>query len=470
MKKVIIGIGSFAKKALDYYSREGILCFVDINQEIDMDASIAGIKIIGFSELFKQNRTVEIIITIKRMVNEIAEQLIIAGFSNYKIFPLLYDLEIKNLLQIIKEYFCEKIFISTKRQGVNLLKELIENELIIKGIEVVVSINDAELIVIADDKFHVSLFEELKQKYYTTKILVDIFEFKFFFKKTELIIIGYNPFSSITSWECKNTLFSFAKFKKESVDDFFEVAKKSPPLFKFLEIETVNRCNGTCNFCPVNKNIDPRKLVFMKESLFNKIIRQLSEIEYNGHLCLFSNNEPLLDSRVVQFYKHARKMLPNATLYMFTNGTLLSIKIFKELIKSLDELVINNYSCELSECCCNIVEYVNDQRSLKNKVSIIMRNANEILSTRGGLSPNKKIKKSIDAKCTLPFQQMIVRPDGKISLCCNDALGEYTLGDLNSDTILDVWFGDAYTNIRNKLYYGRKMLKKCMYCDALELY
>lgn len=65
---------------------------------------------------------------------------------------------------------------------------------------------------------------------------------------------------------------------------------------------------------------------------------------------------------------------------------------------------------------------------------------------------------------------MIVRPDGKISLCCNDALGEYTLGNLNSDAVLDVWFGNAYTNIRNKLYYGRKMLEKCMYCDALELY
>ena len=37
---------------------------------------------------------------------------------------------------------------------------------------------------------------------------------------------------------------------------------------------------------------------------------------------------------------------------------------------------------------------------------------------------------------------MVVRPDGKIGLCSNDAFGQVTLGDLTSDSISDVWNSD----------------------------
>ena len=35
---------------------------------------------------------------------------------------------------------------------------------------------------------------------------------------------------------------------------------KTCPLFSSIEIEVINRCNGECPFCPVNRHIDPRKL------------------------------------------------------------------------------------------------------------------------------------------------------------------------------------------------------------------
>ena len=62
------------------------------------------------------------------------------------------------------------------------------------------------------------------------------------------------------------------------IDNFMKTTPT--PLFNNIEIETVNRCNGTCSFCPVNKNQDPREYKKMPEELFKKIIKELKEINY----------------------------------------------------------------------------------------------------------------------------------------------------------------------------------------------
>lgn len=73
-----------------------------------------------------------------------------------------------------------------------------------------------------------------------------------------------------------------------------------------IEIETINRCNNDCSFCPVNRNDDIRTPKIMKEELFYKIIDDLCNIKYTGVISLFSNNEPLLDTRLLKFLKYAK--------------------------------------------------------------------------------------------------------------------------------------------------------------------
>lgn len=67
----------------------------------------------------------------------------------------------------------------------------------------------------------------------------------------------------------------------------------------------------------------------------------------------------------------------------------------------------------------------------------------------------------------MPYKQIIVRPDGKVSLCCNDALGKCTLGDLNNESLVDVWFGAAFSKVREQLRNGRQGFERCKYCDTL---
>ncbi len=262
----------------------------------------------------------------------------------------------------------------------------------------------------------------------------------------------------------------YKRIKKETEESLrknYDAGRQ--PLFSSIEIEVINRCNGICPFCPVNRNTDPRKSKKMDEELFKKIIDELGELKYSGRLALHSNNEPFLDSRIIEFAKYAREHVPHAHLYMYTNGTLLTMEKFKAIIPSLDRLVIDNYDDELKliENVANIHEYCRKDRKLNKKVEIHVRKIHEVLNTRGGQSPNNNKRKTLKASCILPYKQMVVRPDGKTSLCCNDPYGKYTLADLNRMSLQEAWYSQRYENIRKKLRQGRAGVKLCRYCDTL---
>jgi len=166
------------------------------------------------------------------------------------------------------------------------------------------------------------------------------------------------------------------------VDIDLEVEKlyHSQDLFNHVEIETINRCNGNCSFCPVNRKNDTRKIAKMSRSLFENIIEQLADIDYKGKLALFSNNEPFLDKNIIEKHEYARKKLPNARMHLFTNGTLLTIDKFKKIVEYLDELIIDNYQQDLMliKPCQDIEKYCEEHTELKKKVTMVLKKQQEI--------------------------------------------------------------------------------------------
>lgn len=291
-----------------------------------------------------------------------------------------------------------------------------------------------------------------------------------FYETDELIVNPYlltKEAESEAEWSESKKL----EFSRNEVNKAVERAYKNQPLFSHIEIETINRCNGICSFCPVNRNEDPREKAVMSEELFKSIVGQLEELQYLGRFTTFSNNEPLLDDRIIEFNKYAREHLPKARIHMYTNGTLLTLDKFKELVQYLDELIIDNYNQELNliRPCQEIKTYIEShpELELNKKVTIVLRKPQEILTSRGGDAPNRKdLREYPDDRCLLPFRQMIVRPTGQVSLCCNDALGKWTLGDLTKETITDVWYGTKFTKVREALYKGRQYCGNCKYCDT----
>ncbi len=295
-------------------------------------------------------------------------------------------------------------------------------------------------------------------------------EFESYYPKNVLVYNKYEKTNTYTtekdySQAIDKNIFTIIKSRVDELD-------KTLPLFKHVEIETYNRCNGVCDFCPVSVLWETRQERKMEMSLFYKIIDELSAINYDGRLALFSNNEPFLDERIMEMHKYTRQKLPKARMHLFTNGTLLTIDKFIEIIEYLDELVIDNYNQKLKLIpnAKKIKEYCEIHPELIEKVTISVRKPKEILSTRGGDAPNRKEQISYEnTSCINPFEQMIIRPDGKVSLCCNDPLGKNTMGDVSINSLQEVWFGDKLTKARKAIKEGRQFWNHCKYCDVFNI-
>lgn len=309
------------------------------------------------------------------------------------------------------------------------------------------------------------------------------------YKGQNVLHLGEDPLYLYTAWKClsvarrmldEEKTEKLAKWitdrqeyhhVKRETEDYFKnyYDKGIEPLFSSVELEVINRCNGECPFCPVNRHDDPRKLKKMDTELFKKIINELSDLNYSGRLALHSNNEPFLDTRIIEFAKFARERLPHAFIYMYTNGTLLTMEKFIEIMRYLNRMVIDNYDDDLKlhENVKQIHEYCKEHRALDKKVEIHVRKVHEVLKTRGGQSPNNDKRVTLDMSCILPFKQMVIRPDGRTSLCCNDPYGKYTMADLNIMNIKDAWYSERYKLLRKRLRRGRKQIRLCKYCDTL---
>lgn len=256
---------------------------------------------------------------------------------------------------------------------------------------------------------------------------------------------------------------------KKRINSFIKKDKKGEiPLFHSVEIETINRCNFHCEFCPINADIDSRKFHKMKAELFYKIIDELALLDYNGLLALFSNNEPFLDNRIIDFAKYASEHVRYAQIYLFTNGSVLSVEKFRNIIPYLNKIILDNYNddMELTNEINQIVNYCNENNQYSERVEVHFRKEHEILNSRGGLAPNKPNPDKVVEPCILPFQQMVIRPDGKVSLCCNDAIGSYTMGDVGKQSLVEIWQGIEYTKIRKQMTKGRAGIRLFDQCDS----
>jgi hypothetical protein len=239
-------------------------------------------------------------------------------------------------------------------------------------------------------------------------------------------------------------------------------------IFNTLEIETYNQCNGVCEFCPCNKNVDKRKPTFMSEKLFMKILKDLKAMKYTGEVNLFSNNEPLLDKRIFGFLRTTKAYLPTNKLVLFTNGSLLTMDNVNLVADVVDRFVLDIYRKDnkVPNPLFSVIQHL-QQPKYEKKCEFYLIDPSAKRTTRGGKAPNNP-HANVDQFCTLPFRQMIIRPDGGCSQCICDTYGEVTLGDTNKQTPAEIWYGKPYMELRDKMLSGwRKELPICKECDTI---
>lgn len=278
-------------------------------------------------------------------------------------------------------------------------------------------------------------------------------------------------FPKISSWLYLNTQ---AVFRKKATRAFIEKVMLEPKkiLPVFVNIETINRCNGTCAFCPANIRDESREFKKMSFELFEKIIGDLERVDYNGILSLYINNEPFLDERMEDMLIYARQKLPDAKILIFTNGTLLTPKRFQKIEQCIDYMFINNYSkkYEMNRSVKELYEYVEGRSNGKKPyITIQLRYMGEYLTNRAGTAPNKqKMKRIYRWQCLMPYTDINIYPDGKVGLCCNDTKEVTEYGNVWNQDLIEIFRNEKFTMLRNRMREGRNHCEFCKYCDVVD--
>ena len=261
------------------------------------------------------------------------------------------------------------------------------------------------------------------------------------------------------------------KSQKEFIRYFLEKDEVPHPLV--VNLETINRCNSTCEFCTANKNAEKRPYKRMEDSLFYSIIDQLHDWNYKGHLTMYGNNEPWLDTRIVEFHKYAREKLPDSYIFMSTNGLLLDIDKVKAITPYVNQLIINNYCLDmkLHDNIKEIWDYVKAHPEEFKDVDILvqMRYIKAVLTNRAGSAPNKQAtKKIIKETCLMPYTDMWITPDGRLGICCCDNFEVTELANLADIPLKEAWNTAKYQQLRQQVKDGRQNYPFCKHCDFID--
>ena len=251
------------------------------------------------------------------------------------------------------------------------------------------------------------------------------------------------------------------------------LSQEEAPMPHVVNIETINRCNSECEFCSANIHAERRPFMKMDENLYYSVIDQLADWGYKGHLTLYGNNEPFLDTRLVDFHKYAREKLPDSFIFCSTNGLMLTVKKVKELQPYINQLIINNYGLEmkLHENVQEVYDYIKSHpEEFKDlDVQIQIRYIKEVLTNRAGSSPNKQAtEKVITEPCLLPFTDIWITPNGKVGLCCCDNFEVTDFGDLNTTPLKDIWNSEKMKEMRRQIAGGRQNYPFCKHCDFID--
>jgi len=270
--------------------------------------------------------------------------------------------------------------------------------------------------------------------------------------------------------------------------------EKSPAKPLLWQIEPTNACMMNCVMCP-RKNMK-RKVGFMDLNLFKKIIDQA---KYNDHLLMHHYGDPLIHPKIDEMIRYVRSkgIIPG----MSVNPKLLTRKMCERLIDaglgviiiSLDGIDDKTYKyyrgkeANYDEAVKNINTLIEVKREKNsdlyvevqmikmkktkgdtekfeklwnkdgvNKVAIkpfitFDGSDQEIINQADEETLSKKFKEKQKPNCSWPWVSLVVMWDGKVVTCCYDYDGKYVVGDLNKESLREIWNNKKMRLIRRQI-------------------
>ena len=252
----------------------------------------------------------------------------------------------------------------------------------------------------------------------------------------------------------------------------------------------------------------------MDFDLYKKIIDEVKDYVFDVNL--FHRGEPLLHPKILDMISYAHHS--NIKTRVHTNGTLLNDKFSIDLIQSGLNLISfsfdgyskktyekNRVGATYEQTLNNMLTFLKIKKKLKSKTPftiIQVMEFDEELSSKnfarqkvefvknfknlplnklvirtphnwGGLLEIEGIKKADKNKsrlipCTFPWYSLTIFYNGKVCLCPQDFEGEIPIGDLNKDSIKNIFNNETMQSIRYKFKTGDiGDISPCNSCDRI---
>lgn len=71
------------------------------------------------------------------------------------------------------------------------------------------------------------------------------------------------------------------------------------------------------------------------------------------------------------------------------------------------------------------------------------------------------------SSCTFPWYAMVICADGTVTPCPQDFFAQMTMGNVNEQTLREIWNGNPYRDLRRKFRTNIESLELCKDCDRL---
>lgn len=251
-----------------------------------------------------------------------------------------------------------------------------------------------------------------------------------------------------------------------------------------LQIEVSGYCNAKCNFCPYATI--KREKGFMSMDLYTKILDEASlSADKFAEVQLTGLGESLLDKCLEERLSYARKKLPASRRGIYTNGTLLTPERFDSLADAgLNYLVIslNAMSKEQRQKRMKLDDWDLVNRNIiyafggrhrvdleihgiaspgemrgEEKVNFYNRFGDArdggvgLLIEEGNWSgDNRDVRPDFDRTkcCSRAIRQLNIMWNGIVTTCCFDPYGKQVFGDLNKQTLQEVYASKEYVQFR----------------------
>lgn len=266
------------------------------------------------------------------------------------------------------------------------------------------------------------------------------------------------------------------------------------PTPRAIQIETNLACNAACPFCPYTHMERGPKA--MEDRIWRKIVNETRGlgIIYRPFLI----NEPLSEKRLPEIIRHI-KQDPTALAEINTNAGLLNDRRAREILDAGIDVVrcsVDGFSRATYEPARPGVDYDTVVRNVNHFVELrndgyrchvevrmidMPENKHEHAAYLDYWRPRvdevsivplyrwpwEGQKKPVRKPCLKILDELFFYTDGTAPLCCWDSAGRGLVGDVKTESVLDIWNGPVMQAMRALLSRGRRdLIHLCSRCDA----